>query len=279
MLVPVARPVASADDAPALTRITDAATHFLASLDETQRAAVMHPFDGEERFKFRYIPSRPPGLMFSDLSREQSLLLHALLNTCLSTDGYVKATTIMSLEPVVERLEAAEAAARGRKRIPGFRNSQVYTTTFFGSPAPDPSSPSDWGWRLQGHHVSQNFAIIGGEFFASSPSFFGAEPHRIESGPRAGLRALAAEEDLARALLASLSDSQRAEAIIDATAPNDIFSRMYRKIEFEDPPKGVASTNFSKESESRLRDLVEEYIGNLPPELQSVRRAKVERGG
>ena len=48
-----------------------------------------------------------------------------------------------------------------------------------------------------------------------APSFFGANPAEVREGPRAGLRVLAAEEDLGRDLVSSLDPEQRKIAIVE----------------------------------------------------------------
>ena len=51
-----------------------------------------------------------------------------------------------------------------------------------------------------------NYTIKDGKIVASSPSFFGSNPHEVREGPRAGLRVLGNEEDLARKLMKSLNE-------------------------------------------------------------------------
>ena len=63
---------------------------------------------------------------------------------------------------------------------------------------------------------------------ATTPAFFGANPaevlEEIAGGPAKGTRPLGAEEDLARALVESLTDAQRREAITAEAAPQDILT-------------------------------------------------------
>ena len=87
-----------------------------------------------------------------------------------------------------------------------------------------PSAKDTWGWRVEGHHVSLQFTVVNGTLVAASPSFFGSNPAEVREGPKKGLRILGAEEDAARALLESLDASQRAKAIFDATAPDDMLT-------------------------------------------------------
>ena len=92
--------------------------------------------------------------------------LLALLNTGLSQRGYAKALTIMSLEPVLGEME--------QNRGKFVRDSDLYYFTIFGTPG----GTETWGWRVEGHHVSMNFGVRGGEVLADSPAFLGANPVR-----------------------------------------------------------------------------------------------------
>ena len=63
----------------------------------------------------------------------------------------------------------------------------------FGNPATD----DVWAWHVNGHHLAVHVTVTGAGV-ATTPSFLGAEPARVPSGPQAGWRFLAAEEDLGR---------------------------------------------------------------------------------
>ena len=95
-----------------------------------------------------------------------------------------------------------------------------YFFSVFGTP----SAKGTWGWRVEGHHVSLHFTVANGTLVASSPAMFGSNPAEVLDGPRKGTRILAAEEDTARELLMALDPSQRAQAVINAVAPNDMVT-------------------------------------------------------
>ena len=54
----------------------------------------------------------------------------------------------------------------------------------------EPSADSTWGWRYEGHHISQNWTILDGMLSASTPQFFGTNPAHVREGSRAGERVL-----------------------------------------------------------------------------------------
>ena len=66
---------------------------------------------------------------------------------------------------------------------------------------------------------------------AATPAFLGANPHKVQKGPFAGLRVLGAEEDLARELIGSLDANQMERVAIATEAPSDIILGPGRKLE------------------------------------------------
>ncbi|MFQ5841755.1 MAG: DUF3500 domain-containing protein, partial [Thermodesulfobacteriota bacterium] len=177
-------------------RMAEAATTFLGSLTAEQQSRVLFSLEDEERLNWHYIPRDRLGLSFKEMDGSQRKLAHALLSSGLSRRGYAKALDIMSLESILGELEGPA------RRYP--RDPDLYHVTLFGTP-PD---ESPWGWRVEGHHLSANFLFVRGNRIAPTPNFFGANPARVPQGPLTGLRVLAAEEDLARQVLASLGTSK-----------------------------------------------------------------------
>src|SRR5260370_6219715 len=187
-----------------------AAKNFLNSLTPEQRAKAAYKFGDDQRFDWHFTPKPRKGLPLKEMTSYQSKLAHGLLAAGLSQRGYIKAVTIMSLEDVLNTMEKDN----GEKR-----NPDGYFFTVFG----DPTSNGVWGFRVEGHHVSQTYTVVAGKV-VDSPSFFGSNPAEIKDGPRKGMRVLAGEEDLARDLVTSLDDGQKKIAVVDQTAYKDIFT-------------------------------------------------------
>src|SRR5262249_17996235 len=194
---------------------------FLAALTPEQQAKATFDFKDNERSNWHFIPKARKGLPFKELTPAQRPLAFALLSTGLSQDGYAKATTIMSLEQVLGELEGSKA--------PFARDPEMYYLTIFGRPG------EKWGWRVEGHHVSVNFTLAGGQAIAATPSFLGANPAEVRQGPRQGLRVLAAEEDLGRKLVKSFDDAQRQTAVMAVAAPKDIITAAHAKVKPLEP--------------------------------------------
>ena len=197
--------------------VAAAARDAIASLDEPQRAKACFEFAHAERINWQFVPGQYPGVALADLGLVQKRAMHRLLQSVLSTEGYHKTTAIMRLEDTLR--EYAQAA--GRTREVATRDPGRYAVAFFGKPSSG-ADATPWGFRLQGHHISWNFTSIDPRVVAV-PMFLGTNPAEVREGHHAGFRVLAAEEDLARALLASLSDQQRGAAVLGHTAPKDVF--------------------------------------------------------
>src|SRR5579864_2852627 len=172
--------------------MNECAGRLLAALDADQRAKATFPFDSDERMNWHYIPANTQiavdslkerkGLQLREMSAYQRHLASALLAAGLSQAGYIKAVTIMSLEDVLKVMENG----KGPRRDP-----ENYHFSIFGTP----SDIGTWGYRVEGHHVSQNYTITNGQV-VDAPSFFGSNPAEVKQGPRQGLRALAHEDDM-----------------------------------------------------------------------------------
>jgi hypothetical protein len=246
--------------------ITDAAKSFLASLTPEQRKQVMFDLKDEERMNWFYTPVPRKGLPMRDMGPGQRKLALALLSAGLSQRGMIKATTIMSLEDVLIRQEIGGSQWR--------RDPDGYFFSIFGQPF----ETGVWAFRVDGHHVSQNYTIVDGKVI-DSPSFFGANPAEVKSGPRKGLRVLAREEDLARALVHALTPAQQATAIIDKTAPADILTENSRKAALNGQPAGLQVSAMNSKQKEMLQELLDEYCYNVPDPLAQAREDQIRKSG
>ena len=247
------------------TVMTKAAQHFLASLTPEQRAQATFTFQEDERLNWHYIPKERKGLPLLEMSMAQKALAHALLSAGLSQQGYIKAVTIMSLDDVLRIMENDD----GNRR-----NPEKYYFTVFG----EPSDTGTWGFRVEGHHLSQNFTVVNGKV-ADTPSFFGANPAEVREGPRKGLRTLAAEEDLGRDLLESLSPEEKKIAIVTADAYKDILTEASRKAAMAGQPSGLSASKMSNKQFELLQTLISSYAQNVPEQLAQARMEQLKKAG
>jgi hypothetical protein len=247
-------------------RMAEAASAFLAFLTPEQRSRAVFSLESEERLDWHYIPRDRNGLSLKEMDEPQKKMAYALLATGLSRHGYAKAMDVMALESVLGHLEGPD------RRFP--RDPGLYYVTVFGKP----SDESPWGWRMEGHHLSVNFLVVESRWIAPTPNFFGANPAQVPKGPLSGWRILAAEEDLARRLLASLDRGQRDRTIIDTVAPADIITEAEPRVKPDDPA-GVAGADLGESQLQLLMDLVIEYTGRMPSDVADSQMNRIEKEG
>lgn len=247
-------------------QILDASIHLLNILDLSQKDEIMIAFESDERFNFHYIPLERVGLNLKSMNSDQRVAVHQLLQTALSSQGYLKIVGIMHLEDILAIVEGDEVDID--------RDPELYYITFFG----EPSKETPWGWRFEGHHISLNFTSTPNEFFASTPAFLGSNPGEVKSGPYTGLRVLAKEEDLGRALVSSFNDDQLKKAIILEEAPRDIVTRRDRQVMLEQR-NGLPYSDMTNSQRFILMEIIDEYARNLRLDMANIHLERIYEAG
>jgi len=178
-----------------------AARKLLSSLDADQRKAAAFAWNGPEWTGWNYFSVGgfiKPGLRLEQMNATQKAAAWELLATLFSPAGLAKTKNVMLLQDIL--------AASGNGA--GQRSSQRFSFSFFGTPA----EAGSWGFRLEGHHLTQSVAVRDGRIVSVTPSSFSALPNRVTSGPHAGLNTLKDEEAGAPARRRSRSEAANAGA-------------------------------------------------------------------
>jgi uncharacterized protein DUF3500 len=242
-------------------KILDAASELFAALSEKEISRALFEPGSEERINWHFIPRERKGLPIKDLDEGKRAKAIALLKASLSEEGARKAQGVMAHEAILGDVEKKSGTT------PFVRDPLLYFVSFFGKPARD----GKWGWRMEGHHLSLNFALSGGEVLSFTPAFYGANPAEVQEGPHKGFRLLAGVEDLGRGLVTSLNQEQLAACLTDADAdvPKEVPGPGTAR--YEGPyPRGVTGKQLDEGQRKKLRDLIQEYIRNFPEDLVSV---------
>jgi len=245
--------------------MAESASRFLAALDDSQKGRVSFGFDDPERLNWHFIPRPRKGLPVKDMTPAQRALAFGLLQTGLGASGYLKATTIMSLEAILKDLEKGSGPVR---------DPELYFVSVFGTPAPT----GKWGWRVEGHHLSLNFTLENGAIVSATPAFFGSNPGEVRQGPRQGLRTLADLEDRALRLLQALDENQKKIAVTAEKAPNEI-----RAPNTPQPPtaeaEGIAFSQLTEDQKPMMGALIQAYAADMTPEVGTAWIKEIEKAG
>jgi hypothetical protein len=256
---------AGAQIEPSGSRMAQAADRFLTSLSDAQSAKATYPFDSPERLNWHFIPRARKGVSIKELSSEQRALAFGLIQSGLAGAGFLKATTIMSLEQILKELEKGSGPVR---------DPELYFLTIFGKPL----DRGQWGWRVEGHHLSLNFVLENGKIIAATPAFFGANQAEVRQGPRQGLRTLADREDRALRLIQALDDGQRKSATFADKVPGEI-----RAANTPQPPTdaavGIAFADLNGDQKNMLRGLIESYAEDMPLEVAHAWLDEIAKAG
>jgi hypothetical protein len=246
-----------------------AARAFLASLSPAQRARASFRFGSAERTRWHWtVPSSVPrnGLPLEQMSTRQRRGALALLRASTSRGGYGKALDIMSLQGVLQRMTTG---------IDDPFDADRYYVSVFGRPG-----DRAWGWRLEGHHLSRNFTIVG-DTLVTEPFFLGAWPTRAGTAFRSivrGERAMRREEDAAREIVVSVDGRLRRRVVFSSESLTDHVTQNAVRVKPLDPV-GVLARDLPSAAQKRVLEIVRTYIANHPG--ANARRAldRIERAG
>jgi len=254
--------------------MSDAAKAYLASLTPEQRSKGTFDLKDEELFFWHFVPDNNlvqtmkrsrKGLTIREMTPTQKHLAHALLSAGLSQRGYIKASSIMSLEDILRIMEKDDGERR---------NPEKYYFSVFG----EPSENGAWAYRVEGHHLSLHFTVVNGKV-ASTPMFMGTNPAHVKDGPRKGLRVLGREEDLGRELVQALTADQKKTAIVAEKAYSDILTAANRKAALDGQPSGLSASKLNAKQKQMLQAILDEYASNLPEQVAQHRMEQIRKAG
>ncbi|MCS7167991.1 MAG: DUF3500 domain-containing protein [Gemmatales bacterium] len=254
---------------PSGLKMIQAAQSFLDTLSPELRQKAMFPLNHEERYNWHFIPleqNRKPtrkGVGLFEMNEAQKQAALHLLRSALSPEGYQTALTIMSLEAILHELEQGKGPTR---------DPQWYFFTIFGQPSRD----TEWGWRVEGHHLSLNFTIARGEVISSTPAFWGANPAVVPSGPKKGQRTIMEHDELARQLLRSLDEQQRKLAYRPTQFPEVQARNHAAQV---GAAVGLPAGQMRPEQQELLRQLLDAYLRKLLPQVAEAEKKRLEAAG
>lgn len=251
------------------------------SFDKMQNISGRLNFNDTARLKWNNLPVglRPrAGTSIGNMTDEQRKLLHRILSVSLSSQGYLKATSIMHLDDLLNRYydtlfykkEINDTTyAFIRSLLWSHKN---YYFAFFGQPA-----DSIWGYKLEGHHLSVNFTFVN-EKLSVTPFFIGTDPAEYPNSEYAGWRVLGQEEDLGIKLIHLLTPAQQKKATMSTAVPQDIITAAESGKRLVDN-WGVLGAEMNNNQKAVLQYIIREFVFNLEYEKAVIEYDKILKAG
>ena len=265
-----------------VSAIVDAAQVFLNSLSPEELKTTNYAFTDSLRFKWTNLPVGMvprPGVQYGSLSDPSRMAFHRLLSALLSSQGYLKATSIMQLDDILntlyqQSLDKGEITPENFKRIKDLKWSHDnYYVALWGKP--HPSEP--WGLSFGGHHLALSLTQQG-ENISVSPLFIGTDPSEVKSSKHAGWRVLSKEEDYGFFLVNSLNQQQKSKAVLQQDVPSDIITNP-KSSQRISSYYGLAASALDETQKFMLLMLIQEYVHNFEHEIAHPLIEKIKKTG
>lgn len=285
--------------------IVKAANAFLASLGADQRKQVVYAFDDEvQRARWSNFPTGMVprgGISFKQMNAAQRDAAGKLLAVVFSPAGLAKLDAIRQADddfkgngakrgplgpggPGGRAFPGGPPPDRGARPdgppglgAPGKRppflpddlfGSDLYFISFLGQPALN----GRWMLQFGGHHLALN-VTFSGPASAMTPSLTGAQPASFTAKGKT-IRPLGNESDKALALLQSLDEKQRKQAVLGyavgdlVLGPGQDGKRIV--------PEGLKASDMSAPQQARLLDLIGEWAGIMNEGAAAARMAEMK---
>lgn len=287
------------------SRVVSAANTFLATLDDAQRQRVLFGFDDEQqRKRWSNLPvAMVPraGISIKDMTPAQRTAEMALLAAVLSPRGLEKVQQIMQGDEVLKSQpdngppggRGGGPPPAGRDGAPPFGRDGGPPPFARGGPPPGggpgggvqfgkdlyylsilgkPSEKDPWMIQFGGHHLAVNITIAG-ERGVLTPTLTGAQPSLYTLNGKT-VRPLGQESDKGIALLRSLDESRRKQAILSYRVADLVLGPGHDGETIQ--PEGLRASGMTEKQRAMLIDLIGEWAGIVHESAAAARMAQLK---
>lgn len=272
----------------ATSRIVGAANSFLSTLDDKQRQTVVFAFgDEQQRKRWSNLPTAMvprSGISLQEMTPAQRSAAMGLVSSALSPRGFEKVQQIMEGDemnknnsgnpPAFGRRGDGTPPGRGGGPPPGrggrgpLFGKDLYYISVLGTP----SEKTPWMLQFGGHHLALNITIAG-EQGILTPTLTGAQPALYTIDGKT-VRPLGQESDKAVALLNSLDDNQRKQAVLSYRVADLVLGPGQDGKTIQ--PEGLKAANINEKQRAMLVDLIAEWAGIVHESAAAARMAELK---
>jgi hypothetical protein len=276
-----ARPPRAARSSAVTTGAVAAASAFLGTLDDGQRAGATFGFSSSQRTGWSNLPTgifQRNGLRFGDLTKRQRDAALALVAAVLSPGGYRKVTDIMNGDEVLKNAGGGRTGGRQGTAPPGGRGAPAgirfgldeYYIALLGAP----SATTPWMLQFGGHHLAINVTVVGPNQ-VMTPSLPAAQPAKYTLNGQT-IRPLGNENDKGFALINALNEAQRKQAILNYQVTDLVLGPGADGKTIQ--PEGILASALSAAQQTMLLDIAREWVGILNDESAAAKMAEIKAG-
>lgn len=255
---------APAEGQAATAKIVKAANAFLETLTPEQRKSVQFAYnDEQQRARWSNFPTgfvRRAGINMGQMNEKQRTAALALLTATLSKRGYEK------VQQIVEADETLKQNERGNNMF----GKDLYYFSFLGTP----SEKEPWMLQFGGHHLALNITIAGDKGILT-PTLTGAQPALYTLNGKT-VRPLGQESDKALALLNSLDEPQRKQAILNYRVGDLVLGPGQDGKTIL--PEGLKASGMNEKQRAMLLDVIAEWSGIIHEGAATARLAEIKAG-
>ncbi len=242
------------------TASLNAAHTFLKTVTPAQKKLVNLPLNDTSRTKWSNLPFEQvvrKGIQMKDLTDSQRIIIHNLLRTVLSAQGYQKFLLIIQYDEAThERLTKAGSFNANRY------GNQNYWFTIFGTPEQN----KIWSWKFEGHHISLNFTYSA-KGVTCTPMFVGINPALVTTGAYAGSHLMFEENDFGNQLFNDLNVHLKQKAMVrEHPKDADVMTQIGQEGHLKDK-KGVFYTEMTPKQQLLVENCLRAWVENLNPIL------------
>jgi hypothetical protein len=253
-------------------RVVTAANAFLATLDDTQRAAGTFGFASSQRTNWSNLPSgifQRHGLRLGDLTPAQRAAALALVAAALSREGYQKVTDIMNGDEVLKNANGGRTGGRPGQGPGG--GVRFGLDEFYIALLGPPSATTPWMIQFGGHHLAINVTVVGAQH-VMTPSLPAAQPATYTLNGQT-IRPLGDENDKAFALINALTPEQQKQAILGYRVSDLVLGPGQDGKVIQ--PEGILASALTADQQKMLLDLAHEWVGILNDDAAAIKMAEL----
>lgn len=262
--------------------LTETTNRFLATLNADELTKTQFAFTDSLRHKWTNLPvgMKPrPGIAYGALSDKSRLAFSRVLSAMLSSQGYLKTTSLMQLDDILNVLyqQAFDKGEIDEKMLKMTQRFNWGHGNYFISVWGKPQVGQPWGLNFGGHHMALSMTTDGRNV-SMSPYFIGTDPSEVKSGKYAGLRVLSKEEDYGFLLINALTDKQKEVAVLKQAVPKDIITSPQASQRITSY-YGIPASQMDEAQRVLLTLLIQEYTHNFEHQKAHQLFDKIQKSG